>query len=132
MRFVFLNQSFHPDVVSSAQHLADLAAALTARGHQVTVIAARRAYDDPRTLFPRKERWRGVRIVRVGGTGLGKQAKWRRAVDCLSFILLSCLDFAFVPRPDVIVALTSPPLIGVIGLIMALFTEPVSCIGRWT
>ena len=121
MRFVFLNQSFHPDVVSSAQHLADLAAALTARGHQVTVIAARRAYDDPRTLFPRKERWRGVRIVRVGGTGLGKQAKWRRAVDCLSFILLSCLDLAFVPRPDVIVALTSPPLIGVIGLIMARF-----------
>lgn len=119
MRFVFINQSFHPDVVSSAQHLADLTAALAARGHQVTVVTGRRAYDHPSTLFPRYEQWRGVRVVRVCGTGLGKQAKWRRAVDCLSFNLLSCLDLAFVPRPDVLVALTSPPLIGVIGLIMA-------------
>jgi glycosyltransferase involved in cell wall biosynthesis len=119
MKFVFLNQSFHPDVVSSAQHLADLAAALAAKGHQVSVVTGRRAYDEPRTFFPRKERWRGVRVLRVCGTGLGKHAKWRRAVDSLSFLLLSCLELALIPRPDVIVALTSPPLIGVIGLIMA-------------
>ncbi len=119
MKFAFLNQSFHPDVVSSAQHLADLAVALAARGHQVSVVAGRRAYDEPRTVFPRKERWRGVRVVRVRGTGFGKQAKWRRAVDSLSFLLLSCVELALMPRADVIVALTSPPLIGVIGLIVA-------------
>jgi hypothetical protein len=119
MKLVFLNQSFHPDVVSSAQHLADLAAALAARGHEVSVVAGRRAYDDPRTLFRKKERWRGVRVVRVRGTGLGKQAKWRRAVDSLSFMLLSFIELALIQRPDVIVAMTSPPLVGVIGLIMA-------------
>ena len=119
MKFVFLNQSFHPDVVSSAQHLADLAAALAARGHQVTVVVGRRAYDEPRTVFARKERWRGVQVVRVRGTGFGKQTKWRRAADSVSFILLSCVELILTPRPEVIVALTSPPLIGVIGLIMA-------------
>ena len=116
MKFVFLNQSFHPDVVSSAQHLADLAAALAGRGHQVSVVAGRRAYDAPRTLFRKKERWQGVRVVRVRGTGLGKQAKWRRAVDSLSFMLLSFIELALIQRPDVVLAMTSPPLIGVIGL----------------
>lgn len=72
MKFLLLNQTFYPDVVSTAQHLADLAAGLAARGHEVTVIAGRRAYDDPQTAFPRRQTWRGVRILRVGIRDSGK------------------------------------------------------------
>lgn len=63
MRILLLNQAFYPDVVATAQHAADLAARLVEYGHEVTAIASRRAYDQPRDRFPASETWAGVRIV---------------------------------------------------------------------
>ena len=40
MRILLLNQAFYPDVVSSGQHLTDLAVSLAHVGHDVTVVAA--------------------------------------------------------------------------------------------
>jgi colanic acid biosynthesis glycosyl transferase WcaI len=115
MRILLLNQTFYPDVVSSGQHLADLALQLAERGHDVTVVTGRRAYDDPEKMFPKTETWRGIRIFRVAGTGLGKSARWRRAADFATFLLSCCWRLLRLPRPDVVVALTSPPLISFIG-----------------
>lgn len=115
MKILLLNQVFYPDVVSTAQHLSELATVLAERGHEVAVITGRRAYDDPEKLFPAREHWRGVRIFRVFSTRFGKQAKWRRATDFVSFIFSSCARLAFLPRYDVVVALTTPPLISFIG-----------------
>ena len=115
MRITLINQAFHPDVVSSGQHLTDLAVGLAARGHEVTVITSRRAYDDPAKKFPGFEVWRGIQIHRVVNTGFGKRAKWRRAVDFLTFLLSCCWRLVWLPKPDVIVALTSPPLVSVIA-----------------
>lgn len=119
MRILLLNQTFHPDVVSTAQHLADLAVALAERGHQVTVVSSRRAYDDPTKVFPSSEVWRGIQINRVSTTSFGKQAKWRRAADFASFIATCCCRLLFISKPDVVVALTSPPLISFIGALYA-------------
>ena len=115
MKILILNQAFYPDVVSSGQHAADLAAALVQAGHEVTVLADSRAYDDRRRHFPARETWRGVRIVRVPSTGFGKAARWRRAADFASFMLGCVLRLALLPRFDVIVAMTSPPLISLLG-----------------
>ena len=115
MRFLLLNQTFHPDVASTAQHLTDLALMLVERGHEVTVITSRRAYDDPAKIFPKQETWRGIRISRISSTGLGKSAKWRRAVDFGTFILSCIWRLLFLPRHDAVVALTSPPLISFLG-----------------
>ena len=87
MRVLLLNQCFHPDHVSTAQHLTDLALALQAAGHEVTVVAASRGYDDPARRFPVREDWRGIRIRRIWTPGLGKAAKWRRFVDFAVFWL---------------------------------------------
>src|ERR1035441_93173 len=84
--FLLLNQTFYPDVASTAQHLTDLALGLVARGHQVTVVTSLRAYDNPETQFAKTETWRGIRIYRVASTGFGKGAKWRRAADFASFL----------------------------------------------
>jgi colanic acid biosynthesis glycosyl transferase WcaI len=119
LKILLLNQAFRPDVVSTAQHLGDLAAELAARGHEVTVVAGRNAYDDPRMIFSGRETWRGVRIFRVFATRFGKKTKWRRAADFASFILSCCLRLAFLPKQDVVVALTSPPLISFIGAVRA-------------
>jgi len=115
LKILLLNQAFYPDVVSTAQHLGELAAALAEKGHQVTVVTGRRAYDDPEKEFPARETWRGVRIYRVGSTRFGKAAKWRRVADFASFIVSGCTRLLFLPRQDVVVALTTPPLISFIG-----------------
>ncbi|HEY0552215.1 MAG TPA: glycosyltransferase family 4 protein [Verrucomicrobiae bacterium] len=115
MKFLLLNQTFHPDVVATAQYLTDLARALVERGHQVTVISGRRAYDSSGTTFPARESWNGIDIRRVRGTRFGKGSKLRRAADFASFIVACCWQLLFVPRPDVVVALTSPPLISFIA-----------------
>src|SRR5262245_45166673 len=111
MRFLLLNQTFHPDVMATGQYLTEVALRLVERGHEVTVVTSRRAYDHPATLFPAHETWRGIRIYRIASTGFGKGAKWRRAADFASFIALAGVRLLTLPKHDVVVALTSPPLI---------------------
>ena len=120
MKILLLNQCFYPDVVSTAQHASDLVAALADRGHEVTVVASRRAYDNPNTEFCKKERWRGSQILRVPCLALGKTSKWRRAANFASYFLSCMLRLLFLPRFDVVMALTSPPLISFLG---ALFVK---------
>jgi glycosyltransferase involved in cell wall biosynthesis len=119
MKFLLLNQTFYPDVAATAQYLADLAKALAARGHEVTVICSRRAYDDPATLFKKCECWNGIRILRVRSSGCGKSTKWRRIFDFATFILFCSLRAIGLRRQDTIVVLTSPPLISLVGLVLA-------------
>lgn len=120
MRILLINQCFHPDVVSTAQHLTDVALSLVDRGHRVTVIASRRGYDNPDLRFPANENWKGVRVIRIGSLGLGKNKRWRRALNFASFMVACVLRLIFMPRFDVVVGLTSPPLISVLG---SLFTR---------
>ena len=115
MRILLLNQAFYPDVVSTAQYLTDVALELTASGHEVTVLAGATAYDDPSVRFRRRETWKGIEILRIGGIRLGKQSRWRRAIDFGSFMAACMLRLATLRRFDVVVALTSPPLIATIG-----------------
>lgn len=111
MKFLLLNQCFYPDVVSTAQHLTDLATELSARGHEVTVIASDRGYDDPSMHFPRHETWNNIRIIRIPALSLGRSSRWRRAFSFGSFVIVCALRLLLLGRFDVVVALTSPPLI---------------------
>ena len=120
MRILLLNQCFYPDVVSTAQHLTDLATALAARGHQVTVIASDRGYDDPTKRFKRRDRWNDIDIIRISSLSFGKNSRWRRAFNFGSFLLMCSLRLLAMRRFDVVVALTSPPLISFLG---ALFVK---------
>jgi glycosyltransferase involved in cell wall biosynthesis len=106
-----INQAFYPDVVATGQYLADLASGLARMGHEVRVVTSRRGYDDPRKLFPKEETWRGVHIYRVSHTGFGKGSRWRRAADFASFTVACFWKLLWLPEEDVILALTSPPLV---------------------
>jgi putative colanic acid biosynthesis glycosyltransferase WcaI len=120
LRILLLNQCFYPDVVSTAQHLTDLARALTARGHSVTVLASDRGYDNPSLRFKPRENWNGIDIIRIPSPSLGKNSRWRRAFSFASFLLLCSLRLLTLPRFDAVVALTSPPLI---SFLAALFVK---------
>lgn len=115
MNVLILNQAFHPDVVSTAQHASDLALSLTQAGHEVTILCNSRGYDDPSLRFPKQEIWNGVRIIRVRSTGFGKRAKWRRAADFGTFMVACILRSWSLARFDIVVAMTSPPLISFIA-----------------
>ena len=89
----------------------DLARGLTQAGHKVTVVCSSRGYDDPRIRFPKRETWNDVNIIRIRSTGFGKASKWRRATDFGTFMAICALRLWLLPRFDVVVAMTSPPLI---------------------
>lgn len=115
MKVLLLNQCFYPDVAATAQHLTDLAVELAAGGHEVTVIASDRGYANPAIRFPRRETWKGIKIIRIPAVALGKSSKLRRALNFATFLFVCALRLLWLPRFDVVVALTSPPLISVLG-----------------
>src|SRR5690349_19252822 len=117
MRVLLLNQAFHPDVVSTAQHAADLAGRLSDSGHEVTVLCSRRAYDEPSRRFPACETWRNIRIIRLWCTGFGKRTALGRICDFVSFLASCFLRLLFLRRFDVVVAMTSPPLLSFVAAV---------------
>lgn len=118
MKILLLNQCFYPDVVSTAQHLTDLALELARHGHQVTVVASSHGYDDPSKRFATREDWRGINVRRIPCTGLGKKSRWRRAVDFASFLISCTVRVILLPRHDLVVAMTSPPLISFLAALL--------------
>ncbi len=120
MKILLLNQCFYPDYVATAQYLTDLALGLHEAGHQVTVVASTRGYDNQQSLYPFRETWRGIEIHRIWTTSLGKKTKWRRFVDFAVFWINATFVLFRLPRADVTVCLTSPPLISTLGTVMAL------------
>jgi glycosyltransferase involved in cell wall biosynthesis len=118
LKILLLNQAFHPDVVSTAQHASDLALQLRAAGHHVTVIAGRQGYDNPQLRFPRRETWRGISIRRISTLRLGKSSRWRRAAAFAGYLANCLFRTLTVGSPDVVIALTSPPLISALGALL--------------
>lgn len=115
MKVLLLNQAFYPDVVSSGQHLTDLALALRAAGHAVTVVTDARGYADPTQRFALREQWKGIVILRVPSIAAGKDKRWQRALRFSSYLVCCALRLLFLGRFDVVVAMTSPPLISWLG-----------------
>lgn len=109
-RIIFLNRFYWPEEPATAQLLTDLAEALAAGGHDITVIASR-----PRGGgLPSRDSHHGVRIVRAGGTRWARLGLPGKAVDFATFYFCALGRLAFTAqRGDTVVALTDPPLLGV-------------------
>jgi glycosyltransferase involved in cell wall biosynthesis len=118
MRVLILNQYYHPDIAATAQLAADVGAELARAGHEVTALASARPYAG-RGWLPLVDEHAGVRIVRVPATAIGRRTRGGRAVDYASY--LAGLGAALAPlcaraRPDVVLALSTPPLVAALGL----------------
>lgn len=120
MKILLLNQTFYPDRVATAQHLTDLAEYLARKGCEVTVLSARRNYENPKHVHLRRECYRGIQIVRASSTGFGKSHFFLRLIDALTFEFSLLFAALRLPRHDVVLSFTSPPLIGFVGLLIAL------------
>jgi colanic acid biosynthesis glycosyl transferase WcaI len=141
MRVLLLNQTFYPDLVATAQHMADLGRHMVQRGHEFEVIASRSAYQQHDALLPAYEDWEGIRIHRVGRSFFGKGTILQRLFDFALFYVAAMFKALRVPRPDVVLCLTTPPFIVTVGwllrvvrgcrlvyLVMDLYPDvPVAC-----
>lgn len=111
MRVLLVNQFYPPDMAPTGQHLHDVARALVARGHDVTVACSRRSYDGGGS-YPAEGTRDGVAVRRLKAFGFGRTGK-TRAADYLSFhARLLTAGWIRRGRWDVALSLTTPPYVG--------------------
>jgi len=119
VRILLINQFYKPDTAATGQLLADVAEELAAHGHEVHVICGRTMYDGGRLQAPREQVVNGIHIHRVAGTSFGRHRLIGRTMDYLSFYMTAARRALKLPRPDVCVSLTTPPLISLVGLMLS-------------
>ena len=120
------NRSYPPDLGATGQLLAELCEDLAAsHALTVTVVAGRPTVTleaEPAAkgghVVSRESR-AGVTVLRVAGTRLGKARFAGRLANYLSYCAVAPIAPAWARRPDVVLSLTDPPLVGLIALAWA-------------
>jgi glycosyltransferase involved in cell wall biosynthesis len=120
-RILLVNQYYWPDHASTAQHLADLAESLAARGYECHVLCSQGRYKPGEAAPPAYEVHEDVHIHRVPSTSMGRRNTLTRMADYLSFYARAATCAARLDRFDVVVTLTTPPIIGLIGTLLRKF-----------
>ena len=122
MKIVFINQYYYPDISAIAQLLTDITEQLAAKGHAVEVICSNQKFISPdNATLPFHEIINNVKITRVKSTNFGKRRILGRLFDYLSFYINASLKAIFlIQKPDLVVTLTIPPMIAVLGIILKL------------
>lgn len=121
MRFVFINQHYPPDFAATGQLLGDLCESLASEGHDIHVITSRALYDGRSLDLPRHEILNGVCIHRLDSGKAGRRRLRDRLSGYMGFHVRAHRAALRLPRADVIVTLTTPPLISLAGAIARLF-----------
>jgi len=119
VRIVLLNQYYAPDSAATAQILADLGAGLAREDNEVSAICCRRAYGDPAVRYRARETIDGVEIERTWSTGFGRGSGLGRVTDYLTFVVGATRRLLLCRRPDVVVSLSTPPLVAALGHLLA-------------
>ena len=113
-RILVLNQYYWPGVEATAHLLTELCEALAEEYEVEVVTGVLRGHEDA----PRQLEHNGVRITRVASTSYERSELGRRAVNYFSY-LGSALRHALTgPRPDLVLCMTDPPIIGDVGVLV--------------
>jgi glycosyltransferase involved in cell wall biosynthesis len=119
-RVIFCNRYYRPDHSATAQLLTDLAEYLAERSVEVIVVTSRQRYDDASARLPAREQLDGVTIYRVWTSRLGRDHLAGRALDYVTFYLSASLTLLrLVTRHDLLIMKTDPPLLSVLGWMVA-------------
>jgi colanic acid biosynthesis glycosyl transferase WcaI len=123
MHIAFFNRSYYPDQAATGQLLTDLCEDLVKdHGYRVSVVTGRPLHPLPgtetsqRRLVAREER-NGVAIIRAQGTRFDKRRFVGRATNYMTYFGTACWAGLRLDRPDVVVAMTDPPIIGLAALL---------------
>jgi len=118
MHVCFFNRSYWPDLSATGQLLTELAEDLVGvHGWDVTVVAGYPLRSG--AALPSTEWRNGVHIVRASGSTLDPGRFVGRATNYISYFALAVVRGLGTRKPDVVVALTDPPIIGIGALASA-------------
>ena len=122
LRILILNQYFHPDSSATSQLLTECCEDLSER-HEVYVVTGRPSYD-PSTATTSSglishERYGRIHVERVWSTTFHRSSRVGRVCNYLTYLTTSVLGGFSVRKPDVVVSMTDPPPIGVVGALIA-------------
>jgi colanic acid biosynthesis glycosyl transferase WcaI len=120
MHILLFNEYYPPDTSATAKMAVRVAETLAQR-HQVTVVAGRPSYD-PDEFYPfkflRRDTRNGVVVERVGSTAYPRHRMRRRVSNYLTYLALA-VPRAIALRPDIVLAMTDPPVAGIAGAFVA-------------
>jgi glycosyltransferase involved in cell wall biosynthesis len=123
VRVCFFNRSYWPETAATGQLLTELCEDLAAHhGFEVTVVTGypvsrpTMAPGVDRRPLPRREVRNGVTVIRAAGTTWPTVRFAGRAANYLSYFLSATAAALGLPRQDVTVALTDPPIVGLAAL----------------
>lgn len=122
---LILSQTFVPDPASVGQHMADVAVEMARRGkadgYRVIVYASARGYEDPTAVYPSREILGGVggaEIRRLPFASFGKKSLPLRVLGTFIFQFQALLAGLLTPNVKAVFFSTSPPLIGIVAVII--------------
>lgn len=96
--------------------LSDLAFALAREGREVCVITSQQLYDTPDAKLAAREIVDGVAVTRVWASRFGRSILLGRAIDYLTFYLMSASAlWRMARRGDLVIAKTDPPMLSLVA-----------------
>ena len=120
LRILLLNQYYPPDSGATALIIRDLVQVLAER-HRVTVLAGRPSYDPDEHSAPHLQSQGNLTVRRVPSSAFHRRHMAGRLVNYFSYLALAFLHSLLLrPRPDVIIAMTDPPMVCLVGALAAL------------
>ena len=126
VHIAFFNRCYYPDTTATGQLLTELCEGLVHdHGCRVTVVAGfpMRSVSGTRPsrqhALVRRDLHNGVVLLRARGTQFLKTRFSGRAMNYMTYFFAACLAGLRLERPDVVVALTDPPIIGLAALLVA-------------
>jgi colanic acid biosynthesis glycosyl transferase WcaI len=108
MRILFVNQFYWPDRAGASRLLTDVTRRLAALGHEVTVICGAPAVAMDCSARP------PVTIAQASNLAFSRRPL-RRLASYASFFTFAVVRSFMSRRPDLVVTLTTPPLLSLLG-----------------
>lgn len=134
MRILVMTQYFHPEPSAATNRLLSFAKGLNVKGHDVTVLCEFPSYPsgiltpEHRYKLYKKELLENIKVVRSFILPTTRFGIISRLLNYASFMFSSFLVGLFLRRPDVIVASSPPPTVGLSAAALS-FLKMVPLVG---
>jgi colanic acid biosynthesis glycosyl transferase WcaI len=112
MQVLFINQFFWPDTAATGQLLTDVVREIDPELHAVTVLCGKSVYGAVDSTSPPP-----VKIVQCADLAFSR-GKFGRVLSYASFFLGAMVRGVRGPQPALVLTLTTPPLISLVGTLL--------------
>ncbi|MDW8284994.1 MAG: glycosyltransferase family 4 protein [Bacteroidota bacterium] len=116
INILIFNRCYPPEIGATGTIIRDIAKFLYSRGHKVTIIVGRPIVRKESYYLYRKYHDDGILVIRVGSTSFSHNSMLGRIFNYVTYLFFAFfISILLRPRPNVIVAMTDPPLTSLLG-----------------